>query len=254
MKAAIVGYGRMGKLIRSLCIEEGIDVVSVIDPWSPSKDVTAIQIDEESMRGVDVAIDFSHPASAIENMVSYSRLSVPAVMGTTGWYSEIDSVRHLLSNPETRIIYSGNFSIGVAMFLHIVKYAGQLVNSVEGYDIAVREVHHAGKADCPSGTAEMIASRILEAVDRKKSILSGNPSGPIKPDQLQVSSERVGKEPGLHQVIIDSDADTITLEHHARSREGFARGAIRAAKWIIGKEPGLYTMDDFVSDLLGSID
>ena len=100
----------------------------------------------------------------------------------------------------------------------------------------------------------MIASRILEAVDRKKSILSGNPSGPIKPDQLQVSSERVGKEPGLHQVIIDSDADTITLEHHARSREGFARGAIRAAKWIIGKEPGLYTMDDFVSDLLGSID
>ncbi len=252
MRIAIVGYGKMGKMVHSL-IEETRDaeVVAVIDPWSPSSEVTSLKVDEEALRNADVVIDFSDPACVIDNMIFYAHMGIPAVVGTTGWYKELDELRKGIEGYCSRIIYSGNFSLGVAMFLHIAEKAAALVDKVDAYDISLSEIHHREKADCPSGTLLMIAEKVLSNVGRKSGMVIGNPDGKIGKDKLQLASLRVGREPGTHVVTIDSAEDSIILEHRARTREGFARGAIKAASWLLSKPEGLYTMDDFIADLLG---
>ena len=152
---------------------------------------------------------------------------------------------------KARFIYSGNFSIGVQLFLALVSQAGRIINRIDSYDVAVSETHHREKADSPSGTALMTASKLLGAIDRKKGLQIGNPEGRIEKDMISISSSRVGYVPGIHTVTIDGPADTIEITHTARSREGFAEGAVRAARWIAGKPAGIYTMDDFVADLIG---
>ncbi len=251
MNVAIVGFGRMGKNILSVMEEMGDSPAAIIDPISDDGRVTHRVLNAESVAEADVVIDFSHPSSAIDNMIMYSRLGIPAVIGTTGWYDKREELVSLLSE-DAKILYSGNYSIGVAMFLKIASRAAELVNKVPEYDISLREVHHTGKADSPSGTALMIANEIVSHVDRKNTLLFGNSEGRIAPDALQVTSERVGFEPGLHEISIDSPADTITLTHHARSREGFARGAVAVARWLIASDKtGLLTLDDYISELLG---
>ena len=251
MKVAIVGFGRMGKNILSVLEEMGDSPAAIIDPISEDGRVTHRVLNAESVSDADVVIDFSHPSAAMDNMIMYSHLGIPAVVGTTGWYSEKDKLISLMGE-DAKILYSGNFSIGVAMFLKIAKRASELVNRVPEYDISLREVHHTGKADSPSGTALMIANEIIASVDRKSEILLGNSEGKIAPNTLQITSERVGFEPGLHEITIDRPADTISLVHHARSREGFARGAVAVARWLISSnKSGLMTLDDYISELLG---
>ena len=145
--------------------------------------------------------------------------------------------------------YQTNDPIDDEVFL--VEKAGQLINGIDSYDAAISEVHHRQKADSPSGTALMAAERILATVSRKKGLQIGNPDGRIDPGKLAVSSMRVGSVPGIHTLTIDGAADTITITHTARSREGFAEGAIKAAAWICRQKAGLYTMDDFINDMLG---
>lgn len=252
MRVAIVGYGRMGHMIYSAIQEtKGASVVAVIDPWSPGKEVTALNADEDSLKDADVVIDFSVAASVRDNALLYAKMGLPAVIGTTGWYDELDAIRNTLSVLNAKIIYSGNFSIGIAMFMSIVSKAAALVDKIDSYDIALSEIHHRNKADAPSGTLLMLGEKVLSSVSRKNRMLIGNPEGKIDPDALHLSSLRVGDEPGTHTVMIDSKEDAIILEHRARSREGFAKGAVRAAEWIIGREPGLYTMNDFIGDFLG---
>ena len=251
MRVAIVGYGRMGHMVYD-AIQEMRDasVTAVIDPWSPGKEVTALRVDEDSLKDADVVIDFSVAASVAGNALFYARMGIPSVIGTTGWYTELEGLEGELRSLGARIIYSGNFSIGVAMFLRLAERAGELVDKADSYDIALSEIHHREKADAPSGTLLMLADKILGTVSRKTGTIVGNPDGKIARDALQLVSMRVGSEPGTHTITIDSPEDTIVLGHRARSRAGFAKGAVRAARWIMGKQPGIYTMDDFISDLL----
>lgn len=250
MKIALVGYGRMGKAIYALSKNSKDSVVAIIDSFSNDKEVTAINISESSLKHADVVIDFSSPNSAVDNIKKYAELHLPAVIGTTGWYDRIDEVEKILSDNSSKAVYSGNFSLGVAIFSRIVKYASHLFNKIPLYDVTLREVHHKEKADSPSGTALMLAERILSEMDRKDTLLIGNSEGKIKPNELQVVSERVGYFSGMHEAIFDSPADTVTLTHTARTRDGFAFGALRAATWISRtKKTGLLKMDDFLKEL-----
>mgnify|MGYP004643165407 CR=1 FL=1 len=254
MKVAIVGYGRMGRLIASLLIDNGNEVVAVIDPVSTSDAVTDKHLDAKSVMDADIVIDFSSPQSAVDNIIMYAKLGIPAVIGTTGWYEEKERVADLCNEYKSRILYSGNYSLGVAVFLKLARRAGELINRVGSYDVSIREVHHTGKADSPSGTALMIADELISSIDSKHEILIGNSDGRIRSDQLQIVSERVGRVPGIHEILIDGDYDSITLTHSARTREGFASGAIAAAEWLLETDRyGLLSMDDFLDDLLGDL-
>ncbi len=251
MKVAIVGYGRMGRMIRSLIEQSEEDEVSaIIDPVS-AEDATASTASYSSLDSSDVAIDFSAAEAIEQNIRIYAETGIPAVIGTTGWYDRLEDIRRQIDMSKARFIYSGNFSIGVQLFLSLVSQAGRIINRIDSYDVAVSETHHREKADSPSGTALMTASKLLGAIDRKKGLQIGNPEGRIEKDMISISSSRVGYVPGIHTVTIDGPADTIEITHTARSREGFAEGAVRAARWIAGKPAGIYTMDDFVADLIG---
>ena len=251
MNIAIVGYGRMGQMVHRLLESSEIHKVSaIIDPIA-ADNVTASSVSFSALDSSDAVIDFSYAEAAAENMLLYSQLDIPAVIGTTGWYDDLCRIKDNLDMKKARIIYSGNFSIGVQIFLHLAEEAGRMINGISSYDISVSEVHHREKADSPSGTALMTANKLLQAIDRKRGLQIGNPDGKIEKDLISVSSSRTGFVPGIHTVMIDGPADTIEITHTARSREGFAEGAIRAAEWIVKQPVGLYTMDDFVQDLIG---
>ena len=251
MKIAIVGYGRMGKMVHSiLSSSEEHSVTAIIDPESTDSDVTARKVCEETLSTPDAVIEFSSPSAVLNNLEVYAHLQLPAVIGTTGWLDNLQEAENIAKgrNP---VIYSGNFSLGVAVFLHLVSEAGKLINRIPSYDVSVTEVHHREKADAPSGTALMAGERLLRTIDRKTGFQSGNPVGKTGKDKINISSSRTGYIPGIHTITIDGSADTIEIKYTARTREGFAEGAIKAAEWLIGKEPGLYTMDDFITNLIG---
>lgn len=254
MKVAIVGYGRMGRAIYSILQNSNVDVAAIIDPMSNQKEITSSVLDAEALEDADVVIDFSSPSSAVDNIIMYSKLGIPAVIGTTGWYGELDKVRAITEGDNSKILYSGNFSMGVAIFLRLVRRAGLLINKTKGYDAAIEEVHHREKADSPSGTALMIANELIDTIDEKDKILVGNSEGKIEKNALQITSMRVGKVFGIHEVVLDGDYDTITLKHSAKSRDGFASGAVEAAKWLYETDRhGLLTMSDFLDEKLGDL-
>ena len=252
MKIAIAGYGKMGRMIHSLINEGGnAEVVSIIDPYSRCEEVTARQLTKESIANADAVIDFSNAQAVMENIKVYAHCSATAVIGTTGWLEHIDEVEKIISGTDARILYSGNFSLGVTLFLMLVQKAAELIGNIPSYDVAISEIHHNEKTDSPSGTAMMAAEKVLSCLKRKSEILTGNSDGKIKDSQLQITSMRVGRVPGVHTLTIDGPADTITIQHSARSREGFAAGALQAAFWLVRQNAGLYSMDDFASSLTG---
>ena len=234
MRIAIVGYGKMGHMIEAAIKESGRhEICAIIDPLSDDKNITGKEINNETINGADVAIDFTAPDSAYSNIERYASLSLPAVIGTTGWLEKLPDAEKLVTASGMKLIYSGNFSIGVAVFLEIVRKAGAIINNIPAYDVAVREVHHRAKKDAPSGTAMMTASCLLDEISRKERI-------------VQYSGGKIDET-----VTIDGSADTIEITHTARSREGFASGAVKAAEWLVNQNLGIYTMDDFVSSLIG---
>ena len=252
MNTAIVGFGKMGKAILSVLEGKGHNAVCIVDPFSPDGRVTGRTVEESTLKGADVVIDFSSPLSAGENIKAYIDLGIPAVIGTTGWLDRLDEITSYASGKDVRVMYSGNYSIGVALFLRLVRKAGQLYGKVADYDVAINEIHHNEKKDSPSGTALMIGSQIIDTVPSKKSILIGNSEGVIGKESLQITSQRVGRVPGVHTVTFDSDADTVTLTHSARSRSGFATGAVLAAEWILKTEKrGILTLDDYLNETFG---
>ncbi len=210
-KLAIVGYGKMGRMIEALAPEYGFAVVARVD----------IQDDMRLAREAHVAIEFSTPETAVGNVEKLAALGVPAVVGTTGWLAEMDRVRAAVEAHGTGLVWSPNFSIGVNVFSRLVKEAAKLLSDEAQYGAWAWEIHHNTKKDAPSGT-------LIKLVNDMKS--AGYERG------IDVSSSRAGAHPGTHEVGFDSAADTITLRHSARSREGFARGALKAAQWVIGKK------------------
>ncbi len=249
MKIAISGYGRMGKLIREKALEAGYDVVAVIDPVSADRIVTAREISRESLQSADVVIDFTIPQVLVKNIREYTACGISVVIGTTGWYDRMDEVSQIVGD-KIGCIWSGNFSVGVHLFFHMIQKAAGLMNAFPAYDCMVHEFHHNKKADSPSGTAAMIGDILIEGLDAKSKVVPQMLDRPIEADELHVSSTRGGSIPGTHTVIFDSPVDSIELTHRARNREGFASGAVEAAKWIGGKR-GFFSIDDMLQSMLG---
>jgi 4-hydroxy-tetrahydrodipicolinate reductase len=227
----------MGHEVERMASTMGHDIVRRFDVGDELSDAA-------SVTDVQVLIDFSTADTVVEHAAAAAALAIPLVQGTTGWQNrraEIEAIRNLT------MIYSANFSIGVYRFQQVIKLAGRLYGALGVYDTYVHEWHHAGKADSPSGTALSLAKSLLEVLPNKKELLTTAAAGKIAPDQLHVSSSRVGRIPGTHEIGFDSPYDQITIRHQAFGREAFAFGAVHAAEWICGKQ-GLFTMDDFMAD------
>jgi 4-hydroxy-tetrahydrodipicolinate reductase len=230
MNLAIVGYGKMGRLIEQLAPEYGFDVELRLDV---NNNANFEGMTPDNFRGIDAAIEFSTPSTAPENITRLARLGVNVVVGTTGWFDHLESVREIVNRDNIGLVWSANFSVGVNMFSQIVADAAKLMERHSEYGAWAWEIHHATKKDAPSGT-------LLALVEKMKQ------SGYTKP--IDVSSSRAGAHPGTHEIGFDSGADTITIRHTARSREGFARGALLAARWLNGKK-GVFDFRDIVNEL-----
>jgi 4-hydroxy-tetrahydrodipicolinate reductase len=236
MKIALIGYGKMGKMIEAAALLKGHSIVAKV-----SKD----QIENcSALQQAQVWIDFSHPNCVMENIKKGVKLGKDLVIGTTGWYENLDAVKELVADNNIGFLYSPNFSLGVNLFLKIVAEAAKLMNHIEYYDVSLFESHHNKKADSPSGTAKAIADLLINNITHKNKIVC-NAEGQIEPDALHIASLRCGSIPGTHSVIFDSPADSLTLTHQARNREGFASGAVAAAEWLKGKK-GFFTIEDMI--------
>ena len=236
MNFALVGYGRMGREIERVARERGHFAQATFDVDRPVER-------PDELAGADVLVDFSLAGAVLPILKVAAEAGVPVVEGTTGWYDQLDEARAL---PGLTMVYSPNFSVGVYQFMRLVETAGRLLGHLD-YDTYVHEWHHSGKADSPSGTARKLATLLLDVLPGKDEMLADSCNRRIDPRELHVTSTRVGRIPGTHQVGFDSDSDSITLTHQAHGREGFARGAVLAAEWIKGRS-GVFTMDDFVSE------
>ena len=214
---AIVGYGKMGRMIDQLASEYGFNVTARLDVNR-----------EESLDNVNVAIEFSTPAAVLDNIKKITARHIPVVVGTTGWLDHMDEAKQIVAANDSALIWSPNFSIGVNVFHRVVAEAARLLKDEKEYGAWAWEIHHITKKDAPSGT-------LLKLVDAMKK------AGYAR--EINVSSNRAGAHPGTHEIGFDSLADTISLRHTARSREGFARGALKAAQWIVGRK-GFYEFGD----------
>jgi 4-hydroxy-tetrahydrodipicolinate reductase len=249
VKITIIGYGKMGHAIAEMARQQGISIASIVDPSSDA--ATHKSITEASMKDADVAIDFTTPNATIENIEKVAQLGKNMVVGTTGWYNQTDKAKRIIKKGGTGLICSPNFSIGVSLFFRIVANASMLMNRFSMYDPFVYEIHHKQKTDAPGGTAKILGAIVVKNIDRKKKLVFDRINNrKIAPNELQIASIRAGYMPGTHVVGFDGEADTIELRHTARSRTGFAEGAIAAARWIKGKR-GFYTFEDMISEILG---
>lgn len=232
-RLAIVGYGKMGRLIEELAAGHGFEVALRLDS---SNNSGGAGITDEAFRGVEVAIDFSTAAAVPDNAETIAALGIPLVVGTTGWHEELPRVREAVERHGAGLLHGANFSVGVQVFYRLAEAAGRLLAGESGYDAWIWEIHHRRKKDAPSGTAREIR-RVLEEAGWSRS--------------LDVASNRAGAIPGTHQIGFDSEADTILLEHRARSRAGFAHGALRAARWMLGRR-GFYEFSAVWEDVIQS--
>lgn len=237
IKIALLGYGKMGKTIERLAQAAGHQIVLRISS-SNVQELTA-----ENLQRADVAIEFSRPESAFDNIRLCLVNGVPVVSGTTAWLDRLPEARALINEQQGALFYASNYSIGVHIFFAVNRYLAGLMNAQEEYEPSMLEIHHTQKLDAPSGTAITLAEDILQHLQRKTAWISGKQTDP---DQLAIESERTDQVPGTHVVRYTSPIDTLTLQHEAHSRDGFARGALQAAQWLIGKQ-GYFGM----SDLLG---
>jgi 4-hydroxy-tetrahydrodipicolinate reductase len=224
---AIVGYGKMGKLIEQLAPEAGFSVGLKLDI---DNNVNQAGITPEKFRGVDVAIEFSTPHTSVANIERLCTIGVPTVVGTTGWYGEMERVREYADRSGVGVVWSPNYSIGVNVFRRIAAETARLLANQPEYGAWAWELHHITKKDAPSGTLLQLIEEMQRAGYARR---------------IDASSNRAGANPGTHEIGFDSSADTITLRHTARSREGFARGALKAAQWVIGKR-GLHEFGEVI--------
>lgn len=234
MKIALIGYGKMGKEIEEIAISRGHEIV-----FRASEAINSSTIGLES---ADVAIEFSQPEAAANNILECFNRKIPVVVGTTGWYSRLNEVKDACHEHNSAILYSTNFSIGVNIVFHINEILGKLMNDLDEYDPTILEIHHIHKLDKPSGTAITMAEGILSAVTRKKEWINESSE---EAEKLSIVSERTDEVPGTHVISYESAVDKIELTHIAKNRKGFALGAVKGAEWLFGKT-GTYSMRDFL--------
>lgn len=253
MKIALLGYGKMNQLIASMAKTAGHEIVLTIDEHN-REGMTA-----EQLSVADVAIDFTRPEAAVANIRLAVAAGVPVVVGTTGWLGDLAALTEEIEKAEGTLFWASNFSVGVNIFFAAAERAAQLINQYGGYDVSVEETHHTQKLDAPSGTGITLAERVGDQLDAYSSwaladVQSPVPQTSIAPatapepnkEPVPITSVREAGVPGTHLLTFASTVDTLELKHTAHSREGFARGALTAANWVVGKK-GVFTM----SDLLG---
>ncbi|WP_026451900.1 4-hydroxy-tetrahydrodipicolinate reductase [Aequorivita capsosiphonis] len=231
MKIALLGYGKMGKIIEKLALEKGHSVVFK----------STSESSEGNFRDAEVAIDFSSPDAAVSNISKALEAGIPIISGTTGWLENYDEMVNLCENRNGSFIYASNFSVGVNLFFSINEYAAKLMAPWKEYDVSVEEIHHLEKKDAPSGTAITIAEGILKHSEKNNWKLNSSSE-----NSLNITAKREKDVKGTHTVLYDSPIDTISFKHEAHNREGFAKGAILAAEWLKDKK-GVFTMKDVLA-------
>jgi 4-hydroxy-tetrahydrodipicolinate reductase len=228
MKIALLGYGKMGQVIEKIALQRGHEIVV-------RKSI------EDSFDGLDnseVAIEFSAPDAAVENISAALNLGIPVISGTTGWLHDYDKMVQLCNKKNSAFISSSNFSLGVNIFFELNAYLAKIMSKFEDYKVGIEEIHHTQKLDAPSGTAISLAKGVIENSDYNNWTLE-NP----KLDDILIDAKRIENVPGTHTVSYNSNVDLIEIKHLAHNREGFALGAVIAAEWIVGKH-GVFTMKD----------
>ncbi|WP_297248308.1 4-hydroxy-tetrahydrodipicolinate reductase [uncultured Prevotella sp.] len=248
MKIALIGYGKMGRMIEQIAKERGHEIVSIIDVDNQQ------DFDSEAFKSADVAIEFTNPTAAYGNYLKAFKNNVKVVSGSTGWMKDHgDDVRQMCSEQGGQTLFwASNFSIGVAIFSAVNRYLAKIMNGFTQYDVRMEETHHIHKLDAPSGTAITLAEEIIDNMDRKTDWVKGvqrladgtvEGTNDVAADKLAIESIRRDEVPGIHSVIYDSDADSITITHDAHSRKGFALGAVLAAEYTKDHK-GLLTISD----------
>jgi 4-hydroxy-tetrahydrodipicolinate reductase len=236
MKIALIGYGKMGKTIERIAIERGHEIVSIIDVNNLD------DFDSPAFKSADVAIEFTVPHVALSNYRRAFASGVAVVSGTTGWTEELPTFRKEIEDGGHTLFWSSNFSIGVNIFMAVNKHLAKIMNQFPVYNVEMTEVHHTQKLDAPSGTAITLAEGLLDNLHRKSAWVKETET---KPNELAIKSIREGQVPGIHTITYESDVDTITITHDAKSREGFALGSVVAAEFTAGKK-GLLGMEDLM--------
>ena len=231
MNIALLGYGRMGKEIEKIALQRGHQII-IKSKGETSYDITK----------ADVAIDFSVPTSAFENISNCIKHSVPVISGTTGWLEKYNEITALCKQHHGAFIYASNFSLGVNIFFELNNQLAKMMNSLENYTISLEEIHHIKKLDAPSGTAITLAEGIIEHSSKSTWKLDENASK----EYISITAKRIAHVPGTHTVNYSSEVDTIQIKHIAHNRSGFALGAVVAAEWLLDKK-GVYTMNDVLN-------
>ncbi len=247
MKIALIGYGKMGRMIEQVALHRGHEIVCIIDVDNQS------DFDSQTFASADVAIEFTSPTAAYDNYLRAFAHHVKVVSGSTGWMKDhADDIKRLCTEEGQTLFWASNFSVGMAIFSAANRYLAKIMNRFAEYDVKIEETHHIHKLDAPSGTAITLADDIIAELDRKQTWIKGQqvaPDGTVsrtgnaRPDQLAIDSIRRDEVPGIHTVVYDSKADKITLSHDAHNRMGFALGAVLAAEYT-AKHSGLLTTSD----------
>ena len=228
MKIALLGYGKMGKVIENIALERGHEIV-LRKGSSDSFD---------GLLDADVAIDFSVPTSAVHHISECLNHTIPVISGTTGWLENYDEMVNLCQEKNGSFIYGSNFSLGVNIFFELNDYLAKMMKNLKDYNVSIEEIHHTQKLDAPSGTAISLAEGIIKNTDYTNWTLE-NPSS----NEIHIDAKRIENIPGTHSIFYDSKVDQIEIKHTAHSREGFALGSVIAAEWLLGKK-GVFTMKD----------
>ncbi|MBP4139360.1 4-hydroxy-tetrahydrodipicolinate reductase [Flavobacterium geliluteum] len=231
MKIALLGYGKMGKVIERIALERGHEIVLKKDESNSF----------EGLSTADVAIDFSVPTAAVDNISNSFNANVPVVSGTTGWLEHYDEMVALCNEKQSGFISSSNFSLGVNIFFELNEYLAKIMSQFDSYNVSMEEIHHTQKLDAPSGTAISLAKGVIENSAYAKWTLEE-----AKKDEIFIEAKRIGDVPGTHTVTYNSIVDSIEIKHTAHNREGFALGAVIAAEWLAGKK-GVFTMKDVLN-------
>lgn len=242
MNIALIGYGKMGKAVEALAPSRGHHIVTAVDnphQWSAHLD---------AIRTCDVAVDFSQPDVAVDNIEKCFDLHLPVVVGTTGWYDQLDRVVHLCRQQGQALFVASNFSIGMNIMFDLNRRLAHLMNRRPDYDVSISETHHVHKLDAPSGTAISLANDVIGLLDRKTSwLLVDAQASSLDSSAIPVFASRQGEVPGIHEVVYDSPIDTLSIRHSAKNRQGLALGALMAAEYLSGRK-GYYTMRDLLAD------
>ena len=231
MKIALLGYGKMGKTIETIALKRGHEIVLKTSS-TPNQDI----------KKADVAIDFSIPSAAVNNISNAINNNIPIISGTTGWLDDYDKVVALSNEKQGAFIYASNFSLGVNLFFELNKNLAKMMAKLENYTVSLEEIHHTQKLDAPSGTAISLANAIISNNNNYQSWSLNNDEN----NTLPITAKRIENVPGTHSIEYKSPIDSIEIKHTAHSREGFALGAVVAAEWIIGKK-GVFTMKDVLN-------